>query len=142
MEEVFRQCIEEERQHDRTVLLSSHILSEVEALCDRVSIIRRGKVVETGTLSELRHLTRTSIHAELAASPNGLSQLPGVHGLDVEGNRVRCEVDTAQLDGVMKQLAAGGIKTLVAQPPTLEELFLRHYEDDTLAVAEPVDAAR
>jgi len=130
MEEVFRQCIEEERQHDRTVLLSSHILSEVEALCDRVSIIRRGKVVETGTLSELRHLTRTSIHAELAASPNGLSQLPGVHGLDVEGNRVRCEVDTAQLDAVMRQLSASGIKSLVAQPPTLEELFLRHYEDD------------
>jgi ABC-2 type transport system ATP-binding protein len=142
MEEVFRQCIQEERHRDRTVLLSSHILSEVEALGDRLSIIRRGKVVETGTLADLRHLTRTSIQAELAGSPNGLAQLPGVHGLEVEGNRVRCEVDTAQLDGVMKQLAAGGIKTLVAQPPTLEELFLRHYEDDTLAVAEPVDAAR
>src|SRR5215216_2811084 len=113
MEEVFRQCIEEERQRDRTVLLSSHILSEVEALCDRVSIIRRGKVVETGTLSDLRHLTRTSIHAELATSPNGLASLPGVHDLDVEGDRVRCEVDTAQLDAVMRQLSASGIKTLV-----------------------------
>src|SRR5215207_314057 len=140
MEEVFRQCIEEERQRDRTVLLSSHILSEVEALCDRISIIRRGKVVETGTLADLRHLTRTSIHAELAASPNGIANLPGVHSLDIEGSRVRCEVDTAQLDAVMKQLAASGIKSLVAQPPTLEELFLRHYEDDT--VAEPVEAAR
>ncbi|WP_020393036.1 ABC transporter ATP-binding protein [Kribbella catacumbae] len=139
MEEVFRQCIEEERQRDRTVLLSSHILSEVEALCDRISIIRRGKVVETGTLADLRHLTRTSIQAELAASPNGLAQLPGVHSLDVEGNRVRCEVDTALLDGLMKQLAASGIKSLVAQPPTLEELFLRHYEDDA---AEPVAATR
>jgi ABC-2 type transport system ATP-binding protein len=139
MEEVFRQCIEDERHRDRTVLLSSHILSEVEALCDRISIIRRGKVVETGTLAELRHLTRTSIQAELAASPNGLAQLPGVHGLDVEGNRVRCEVDTAQLDGLMKQLAASGIKTLVAQPPTLEELFLRHYEEDAVA---PVGAVR
>jgi ABC-2 type transport system ATP-binding protein len=138
MEEVFRQCIEEERQHDRTVLLSSHILSEVEALCDRVSIIRRGKVVETGTLSDLRHLTRTSIHAELAGSPNGLAALPGVHSLDVEGNRVRCEVDTAQLDAVMRQLSASGIKSLVAQPPTLEELFLRHYEDE----AEPLAAVR
>ncbi|HEY0473876.1 MAG TPA: ABC transporter ATP-binding protein [Kribbella sp.] len=137
MEEVFRQCIEEERNRDRTVLLSSHILSEVEALCDRISIIRKGKVVESGTLAELRHLTRTSIQAELATSPNGLAQLPGVHSLDVEGNRVRCEVDTAQLDGLMKQLAAGGIKSLVAQPPTLEELFLRHYEDDTPAKAEP-----
>jgi ABC-2 type transport system ATP-binding protein len=139
MEEVFRQCIEEERQRDRTVLLSSHILSEVEALCDRISIIRRGKVVETGTLAELRHLTRTSIQAELSSSPNGLAQLPGVHGLEVEGDRVRCEVDTAQLDGLMKQLAASGIKSLVAQPPTLEELFLRHYEDD---VTEPVAAVR
>jgi ABC-2 type transport system ATP-binding protein len=140
MEEVFRQCIEEERQRDRTVLLSSHILSEVEALCDRISIIRRGKVVETGTLGDLRHLTRTSIQAELAGSPNGLAELPGVHGLDVEGNRVRCEVDTAQLDGLMKQLAASGIKSLVAQPPTLEELFLRHYEDDD--VPEPAVASR
>jgi ABC-2 type transport system ATP-binding protein len=138
MEEVFRQCIEEERQRDRTVLLSSHILSEVEALCDRISIIRRGKVVETGTLSDLRHLTRTSIHAELAGSPNGLASLPGVHDLDVEGNRVRCEVDTAQLDAVMRQLSASGIKSLVAQPPTLEELFLRHYEDE----AEPMAAVR
>ncbi|MEU4198060.1 ABC transporter ATP-binding protein [Kribbella sp. NPDC026611] len=135
MEEVFRQCIEDERQRDRTVLLSSHILSEVEALCDRVSIIRRGKVVETGTLSDLRHLTRTSIQAELTGAVNGLAQLPGVHDLDVQGNRVRCEVDTAQLDAVMRQLSAGGIKSLVAQPPTLEELFLRHYEEDN---AEPV----
>ncbi|MFI6832857.1 MULTISPECIES: ATP-binding cassette domain-containing protein [unclassified Kribbella] len=140
MEEVFRQCIEEERQHDRTVLLSSHILSEVEALCDRISIIRRGKVVETGTLSELRHLTRTSIQAELAGAVNGLAQLPGVHDLNVEGNRVRCEVDTAQLDAVMRQLSASGIKSLVAQPPTLEELFLRHYEDDV--AAEPEAALR
>ncbi|MET9316271.1 ABC transporter ATP-binding protein [Kribbella sp. NPDC003505] len=132
MEEVFRQVIEEERARDgdRTVLLSSHILSEVEALCDRVSIIRRGKVVESGTLSDLRHLTRTSIQAELTASPNGLAQLPGVHDLDIEGNRVRCEVDTAQLDAVMRQLSASGIKSLVAQPPTLEELFLRHYDGD------------
>src|SRR3954447_24043507 len=136
MEEVFRQCIQEERHRDRTVLLSSHILSEVEALGDRLSIIRRGKVVETGTLADLRHLTRTSIQAELAGSPNGLAQLSGVHGLEVEGNRVRCEVDTAQLDGVMKQLAASGIKSLVAQPPTLEELFLRHYEEDVPAESE------
>jgi ABC-2 type transport system ATP-binding protein len=135
MEEVFRQCIEEERHRDRTVLLSSHILSEVEALCDRVSIIRRGKVVESGTLAQLRHLTRTSIQAELASAAVGLDRLPGVHGLDVEGNRVRCEVDTAQLDGLMKELAAAGIKSLVAQPPTLEELFLRHYEDDAALVA-------
>jgi ABC-2 type transport system ATP-binding protein len=139
MEEVFRQFIEEERHRDRTVLLSSHILSEVEALCDRISIIRRGKVVETGTLAELRHLTRTSIQAELVAAPNGIAQLPGVHGLETDGNKVRCEVDTALLEGLMKQLAASGIKSLVAQPPTLEELFLRHYEDDAAAAADAVE---
>jgi ABC-2 type transport system ATP-binding protein len=139
MEEVFRQCIEEERHRDRTVLLSSHILSEAEALCDRISIIRRGKVVETGTLAQLRHLTRTSIQAELESAPVALDRLPGVHGLEVEGNRVRCEVDTAQLDGLMKELAGAGIKSLVAQPPTLEELFLRHYEDDA---AEPLVGSR
>ncbi|MDX6294167.1 MAG: polyether ionophore transport system ATP-binding protein [Kribbellaceae bacterium] len=139
MEEVFRQFIEEERHRDRTVLLSSHILSEVEALCDRISIIRRGKVVETGTLAELRHLTRTSIQAELVSAPNGIAQLPGVHGLEIDGNKVRCEVDTALLEGLMKQLAASGIKSLVAQPPTLEELFLRHYEDDASAAADAVE---
>jgi ABC-2 type transport system ATP-binding protein len=139
MEEVFRQFIEEERHRDRTVLLSSHILSEVEALCDRISIIRRGKVVETGTLAELRHLTRTSIQAELASAPNGIAQLPGVHGLEIDGSKVRCEVDTALLEGLMKQLAASGIRSLVAQPPTLEELFLRHYEDDAPAAADAVE---
>jgi ABC-2 type transport system ATP-binding protein len=139
MEEVFRQCIEEERHRDRTVLLSSHILSEAEALCDRISIIRRGKVVETGTLAQLRHLTRTSIQAELESPPPSLDRLPGVHSLDVEGNRVSCEVDTAQLDGLMRELAGAGIKSLVAQPPTLEELFLRHYEDDAV---EPLVASR
>jgi ABC-2 type transport system ATP-binding protein len=139
MEEVFRQFIEDERHRDRTVLLSSHILSEAEALCDRISIIRRGKVVETGTLAELRHLTRTSIQAELASSPNGIAQLPGVHGLEIDGNKVRCEVDTALLEGLMKQLAASGIRSLVAQPPTLEELFLRHYEDDAPAAADAVE---
>ena len=95
MEEVFRRsCVAEERDRGRTVLLSSHILAEVEALCDRVSIIRDGRTVETGTLAELRHLTRTSISAELAARrPTGLDQLPGVHDLLVDGHRVRCEVD-------------------------------------------------
>src|ERR687889_1902509 len=86
MEAIFRGCVEEERNSGRTVLLSSHILSEVEALCDRVTIIRDGKAVESGTLSDLRHLSRTSITAELARTPVGLDGLPGVHGLRVEGN--------------------------------------------------------
>jgi len=131
MEEVFRQVIVEETQNNgRTVLLSSHILSEVEALCDRVSIIRLGKNVETGTLTELRHLTRTSIAAELASAPNGLASLPGVHDLTVDGHRVKLQVDTAELDSVMRQLSTLGVRSLVSQPPTLEELFLRHYETE------------
>jgi len=130
MEATFRTCIEEERQRGRTVLLSSHILAEVEALCDRVTIIRLGRAVESGSLAQLRHLTRTSIAAELASPPDGLSQLPGVHDLDIEGNRVRCEVDTDKLDGLLRQLSAAGVRSLTSQPPTLEELFLRHYAGD------------
>jgi ABC-2 type transport system ATP-binding protein len=127
MEAAFRGCVDEERQAGRTVLLSSHILSEVEALCDRVTIIRAGRAVESGSLADLRHLTRTSIAAELAGPPRGLEQLPGVHNLDVAGNRVSCEVDTERLDALLRQLTAVGVRSLTSQPPTLEELFLRHY---------------
>lgn len=130
MEAMFRACIVEEREHGRTVLLSSHILAEVEAVCDRVTIIRAGRRVESGTLAELRHLTRTSISAELAKAPAGLAELPGVYGLQIEGNRVRCEADAAALNDVLVQLASAGVRSLVSQPPTLEELFLRHYQTD------------
>jgi polyether ionophore transport system ATP-binding protein len=131
MEEVFRQVVAEEAGVEgRTVLLSSHILSEVEALCDRVSIIRQGRTVETGTLDELRHLTRTSISAELAAPPQGLADVPGVHDLVVQGLRVRFQADPGELDGVLRRLTAFGVRSLVSRPPTLEELFLRHYEAD------------
>src|SRR5918912_910359 len=107
MEEVFREVVEEDaKQQGRTVLLSSHILSEVEALCDRVSIIRQGRTVETGTLEELRHLTRTSISAELAAAADGLAALPGVHDLHVDGTRVRFQVEPAELDAVLRHLTA------------------------------------
>ncbi|HTI27297.1 MAG TPA: ABC transporter ATP-binding protein [Kutzneria sp.] len=127
MEAEFRACVEQERDRGRTVLLSSHILSEVEALCDRVSIIRDGQVVDSGTLSDLRHLTRTAITAELAGPPNGLSTLPGVHDLDVQGDRVRLEVDSDKLDAVLASLTSTGVRSLTSQPPTLEELFLHHY---------------
>ncbi|SFQ97127.1 ABC-2 type transport system ATP-binding protein [Lentzea waywayandensis] len=129
MESVFQACINDERERGRTVLLSSHILAEAEALCDRVSIIRNGHIVETGTLADMRHLTRTSISAELAGPPNGLTSMAGVHDLVAEGNRVRFEVDSDKLDLVLKQLVSTGVRTLTSQPPTLEELFLRHYED-------------
>jgi ABC-2 type transport system ATP-binding protein len=133
MEAVFRSCVQDERERGRTVLLSSHILAEVEALCDRVSIIRNGRTVESGTLAELRHLTRTSIEAELAHPPDGLAALPGVHALEVSGARVHLEVDTARLQGVLERLTAAGVRSLVSRPPTLEELFLRHYAAATAA---------
>ena len=128
MEAIFREYIQEERQAGRTVLLSSHILAEVEAVCDRVTIIRNGRAVESGTLAELRHFTRTSIRAELAAPPDGLDGLPGVHDLQVDGTRLRCQVDPAALDGLLQHLTAAGVQSLVSQPPTLEEVFLRHYQ--------------
>jgi ABC-2 type transport system ATP-binding protein len=133
MEAVFREVIREELQSQRTVLLSSHILAEVEALCDRVSIIRAGRIVESGTLAELRHLTRTSISAELARRPDGLSGLAGVHDLRVDGNRVHLQVDSARLDEVLGHLSAAGVRSLTSQPPTLEELFLRHYQAEEVA---------
>ncbi|MEU0790041.1 ABC transporter ATP-binding protein [Amycolatopsis sp. NPDC005961] len=138
MEEVFRQVVEEERERgDRTVLLSSHILSEVEALCDRVTIIRAGRTVESGTLDELRHLGRITIDASLAHVPADLGALPGVHDLSTYGSHVHLSVDQASLDDVMRHLAEAGLRNLVSRPPTLEELFLRHYRHD-----EPVGAAR
>ncbi|GAA1862549.1 ABC transporter ATP-binding protein [Actinomadura bangladeshensis] len=129
MEEVFQECVREERRGGRTVLLSSHILSEVEALCDRVTIIRRGRTVETGTLAGLRHLTRTSVHAELAGPPDGIP-LPGAHDVRIDGTSITFEVDTPHLDAALQQLTRIGVRALTSRPPTLEELFLRHYEDD------------
>ncbi|NUT33904.1 MAG: ABC transporter ATP-binding protein [Hamadaea sp.] len=129
MEEVFRDVVREEVQRgDRTVLLSSHILSEVEALCDRVTIIRDGRTVETGTLAQLRHLTRTTIHAEVAAVPAGLAQVPGVHDLRTDDGRVSFDVDNASLEQAVRTLTDAGLHSLISTPPTLEELFLRHYD--------------
>lgn len=130
MEEVFRECVGEERDNGRTVLLSSHVLAEVEALCDRVSIIRSGRTVDTGTLSEMRHLSRTSIVAELESQPDGLTELGGVHDLVVDTTRVRFDVDNDHLDAVLRQLTTFGVRSLTSQPPTLEALFLRHYEEE------------
>jgi ABC-2 type transport system ATP-binding protein len=120
--------IGEERRRGRTVLLSSHILGEVETLCDRVSIIRNGRTVETGSLAQLRHLARTSVEAELTGAVDGLASLPGVHDLVVDGDRVRFAVDPDGLDGALALLARSGTRAFAAHPPTLEQLFLRHYE--------------
>ena len=142
MEAAFRGCVEEERKSGRTVLLSSHILSEVEALCDRVTIIRDGKAVESGTLSDLRHLSRTSVSAELARTPVGLEELTGVHDLHVEDHRVRCQVDASGLDGLLEHLTPFGVRSLLSQPPTLEDLFLRHYETEGREAEQQAEAAR
>ncbi|MEO6606444.1 MAG: ABC transporter ATP-binding protein [Aeromicrobium sp.] len=136
MEAVFTECIDEFKDEGHAVLLSSHILAEVERLCDRVSIIRSGKTAESGTLAELRHLTRTSIAAELAKPPTGLESLRGVHDLEVEGVRANFEVDTVDLGAALEALGAFGIQTLTSKPPTLEELFRRHYGDEVNAIEE------
>lgn len=130
MESVFQQCIEEIKAQGRTVLLSSHILSEVEALCDRVSILRLGQVVQRGTLEELRRVTRTHIVATLERVPEDLATWPGVHEVLVHDNRVRCDVETPALNDMMGRLVACGLISLVTQPPTLEELFLREYAEE------------
>jgi ABC-2 type transport system ATP-binding protein len=130
MEAVFRRQIARVRKDGATVLLSSHILSEVEELCDRVTIIRSGKTVETGTLVDLRHLTRTSFSAVTGADATAIESLPGVHGVHTEGGKLVFDVDTDSLQPVLSALASAGVQGLTVAPPSLEELFLRHYGDD------------
>ncbi len=130
MEARFREVIREDRELGRTVLLASHILAEVEALCDRVSIVRKGQTVESGTLADLRHLTRTTITAVVDGDPVSLSALAGVHDLKRTGPKVHFEVDSDRIGPVIHELGALGIQSLVSQPPTLEELFMRHYRDE------------
>jgi ABC-2 type transport system ATP-binding protein len=131
METIFQDTVREiTAGGSLTVLLSSHILAQVEALCDRVSIIRLGRTVESGTLAELRHLTRTQVTVEADQPLTGLANLAGVHDLKLDDGRASFDVDTARLDDVVRYLATVGVLTLKSQPPTLEELFLRHYGDE------------
>jgi ABC-2 type transport system ATP-binding protein len=127
MEAVFQDCIKEEARRGRTVLLSSHLLAEAEALSDRVSIIRAGRVVQSGTLAELRHLTRTTVVCETGAPAVGLAAVPGVDHVQRADGRVSFDVDTHHLADAMRFLAPLDIRSLVSHPPTLEELFLRQY---------------
>ena len=129
MEEAFQECIREVRAEGRTVLLSSHILAEVEALGDRLSIIRAGKTVLSGSLDELRHYTRTTVVAETASPVDGIETLPGVNVVERHERRVRFDVASDELPGAIAHLAALGVKSLVSHPPTLEELFLSQYGD-------------
>ncbi len=128
MERVFGECIVEEKERGRTVLLSSHILSEVEALCDRVTIIRDGRTVQTGSLTELRHMSRTSVTAVLARPVDDLTDIDGVHQLQIEDNRLQCEVDADALDAVLRALTDAGLRSLSCRPPSLESMFLSVYD--------------
>jgi ABC-2 type transport system ATP-binding protein len=130
MEHVFRDCAREARDRGVAVFVSSHILSEVEVLCERVTIIRAGKTVESGTLESMRHLSRTSIKAELLGDPGDLSRIKGVTDISVEGNMLHAQVDGESLGELIRVLGDIGVRSLVSQPPTLEELFLRHYQVD------------
>ncbi len=129
MDARFRQCVREFRDGGGTVLLSSHILSEAEALSDRVTIIRNGRAMESGTLAELRHLSMTRVSAVVDTVPEGLSHIPGVHGVEVQDDRITCEADEAGISALMAALSGAGLRSLTSQQPTLEEVFLRHYQD-------------
>jgi polyether ionophore transport system ATP-binding protein len=134
MEVVFQDVIAQVKGEGRTVLLSSHILAQVEKLADRVSIIRQGEIVQTGTLTELRHLTRTTIEAETDRPVAGLERMTGIHHLEATDGRVRFAVDGDHLDDAIRVLSPFGIRSLTSHPPTLEELMLRHYGDELAAV--------
>jgi ABC-2 type transport system ATP-binding protein len=136
---VFQDVINQAKAAGKTVLLSSHILAQVEKLCDRISIIRLGRIVQSGTLSDMRHLTRTTIEAETGEPATGLAQLTGVHDVRNERGKVHFNVDSAHLDGAVRHLAQFGVRSLVSHPPTLEELMLRHYGDELAANGHPAD---
>lgn len=133
MEAVFQNAVLELKHDGATVLLSSHILAEAEALSDRISIIRAGRVVQTGSLGELRHLTRTTVTVETALPASGIGEIDGVHNPQFLDGRVTFDVDSDHLDAAVAALSPLGVRSLMAHPPTLEELFLRHYDEEVPA---------
>jgi ABC-2 type transport system ATP-binding protein len=136
MEAVFQDVINQVKREGRTVLLSSHILAQVEELADRVSIIRHGEIVQSGTLTEMRHLTRTTIEAETAKPVAGLDRMPGVHDLKAEDGKVSFAVDGEHLNDAVRALSQFEIRSMTSHPPTLEELMMRHYGDELAAVGD------
>jgi ABC-2 type transport system ATP-binding protein len=129
MDARFRDCVRTFRDNGGTVLLSSHILSEAEALSDEVTIIRNGKAMETGSLAQLRHLYRSRVVAIVDAVPPGLDRIPGVSAVAVDGDQVSCEVEDSGMGPLMAALSAAGLHKLSSQQPSLEEVFLKHYQD-------------
>ncbi|UOR13740.1 ABC transporter ATP-binding protein [Halobacillus amylolyticus] len=130
MERVFQECVLEAKRDGKSILLSSHILSEVEKLCDKVGIIRQGKMIETGTLNELRHLTRTTFLLETKQPITALHELKGVHDIREKGQALSFQVDIPNMDNVIKYVSQFGVVKLESAPPNLEDLFMRHYEGD------------
>ncbi|WP_077624393.1 ABC transporter ATP-binding protein [Sediminibacillus massiliensis] len=128
MEKVFQECVMDVKRQGKSVLLSSHILSEVEKLCDRVSIIRQGKIIESGSLNELRHLTRTQMLVDTKQPVTGLQDMEGIHELEQTDQGLSFQVDSDKMDVVIKHISQFGIVKLESAPPTLEDLFMRHYE--------------
>jgi ABC-2 type transport system ATP-binding protein len=126
MEQAFRRSIHEARERGQTVFLSSHILSEVEALCDRVGILRDGVLVEAGTLAQMRHLSALTVEATFDGTVPDLSLVPGVSSVEVTGRALRCQV-RGSVEPLLKVLAAAGVRELLSREPSLEELFLAHY---------------
>ena len=128
MEQVFQSYILELKNMGKSVFLSSHIMSEVERLCDRVAIIRDGKLVETGTLDDLRHLTRYHMEVKTQREIGGLEKLNGIYNISYEPESVGFEVDTDKMDSVIRHISNFGIQKLESKPTSLEELFMRHYD--------------
>ncbi len=130
MEQAFRECIHEAKDRGQTVFLSSHILSEVEALCERVAILRAGVLVDVGTLSEMRHLSASTVEVTFEGPVPELAAVPGVSGVRVSGQVVRCQVQ-GPMEPLLKVLAASSVRELQSREPSLEELFLSHYGEGT-----------
>ncbi|GAA0309045.1 ABC-2 type transport system ATP-binding protein [Gracilibacillus halotolerans] len=128
MEQIFQESVLELKEQGKSVLLSSHILSEVEKLCDRVGIIRQGEIIESGTLEELRHLTRINFVVETKERIVGLESLNGIHEIEQLGDTLSFQVDSSYIDEVIRHISQFGIQKLESTPPTLEDLFMRHYE--------------
>ncbi|MBS3678755.1 ABC transporter ATP-binding protein [Ornithinibacillus massiliensis] len=129
VEQVFQECIMELKNNEKSILLSSHFLSEVEKLCDKVGIIKQGKIIESGSLDELRHLTRTHILVKTKQSISSLNELQGIYNIEETNQELRFQVDTEQLDNVISYISQFGILKLESNPPTLEDIFMRHYEN-------------
>ncbi|MCB5236882.1 MULTISPECIES: ABC transporter ATP-binding protein [Niallia] len=130
MEQIFQECVSDAKRAGKSVLLSSHILSEVEKLCDRVGIIRQGKIIETGTLNELRHLTRTNLTIKTKEPIVSLNELKGIHNIEEKGSELSFQVDTEEMDAVIRYISGFGLLKLESAPPTLEDLFMRHYQGE------------